>query len=120
MTMLTVAEARAKARTRLKSSLAAWATGVVFTEPITTDPGETEPGPTSAAVEIALHPPTEKQVLADQEAAADWPPVGAPSRRLPSDTALQPQLTGKRSTAQPSIGPNVRGRESGSSRFRCA
>lgn len=72
MTMLTVAEARAKARTRLKSSLAAWATGVVFTEPITTDPGETEPGPTSAAVEIALHPPTEKQVLADQEAAADW------------------------------------------------
>ncbi|MDN5657002.1 Wadjet anti-phage system protein JetD domain-containing protein [Brevibacterium sandarakinum] len=55
MTMLTVAEARAKARTRLRSSLSSWAT---------------QSG--SAAVEIALHPPTEKQVLDDQRAAMDW------------------------------------------------
>ena len=55
MTMLTVAEARAKARTRLRSSMSSWATQ-----------------PTSAIVEIALHPPTEKQVLDDQRAAMDW------------------------------------------------
>ncbi|SDS60430.1 hypothetical protein SAMN04489751_2389 [Brevibacterium sandarakinum] len=55
MTMLTVAEARAKARTRLRSSMSTWATQ-----------------PTPTAVEIALHPPTEKQVLDDQRAAMDW------------------------------------------------
>ena len=56
MTMLSVADARAKARKRLTSSMAAWAA-----EPIE-----------EVRVEIALHPPTEKQVLADQTAAADW------------------------------------------------
>jgi hypothetical protein len=56
MTMLSVAEARAKARKRLTSSMAAWAAGSV----------------TEVRVEIALHPPTEKQVLTDQAAAADW------------------------------------------------
>ncbi|SMX67996.1 hypothetical protein BI49514_00521 [Brevibacterium iodinum ATCC 49514] len=56
MTMLSVAEARTKARTRLSSSMASWAaeaTGQV-------------------RVEIALKPPTEKQVLSDQTAAANW------------------------------------------------
>ena len=55
MTMLSVAEARAKARTRLRSSMSTWAT---------------QPDP--VVVEIALHPPTEKQVLEDQRAAMDW------------------------------------------------
>lgn len=56
MTMLTVAQARAKARSRLRSSMSTWA---AF-------------GDTAALVEIALHPPTEKQVLQDQAAAMDW------------------------------------------------
>lgn len=56
MTMLTVAEARAKARTRLRSSMSTWA---AFDD-------------TSTVVEIALHPPTENQVLKDQRAAMDW------------------------------------------------
>ena len=56
MTMLSVAEVRAKVRKRLTSSMAAWAAESV---------GEVR-------VEIALHPPTEKQVLTDQGAAADW------------------------------------------------
>ncbi|MCF2573393.1 Wadjet anti-phage system protein JetD domain-containing protein [Brevibacterium sp. UCMA 11754] len=55
MTMLTVAEARAKARTRLRSSMSTWATR-----------------PDPVVVEIALHPPTEKQVLEDQAAAMEW------------------------------------------------
>lgn len=54
--MLTVAEARAKARRRLTSSMAAWAA-----EPVS-----------DVRIEIALHPPTERQVLADQAAAAAW------------------------------------------------
>lgn len=56
MTMLSVAEARAKARKRLTSSMAAWAA-----EPVE-----------AVRVEIALQPPTEKQVLTDQAAAANW------------------------------------------------
>ena len=56
MTMLSVAEARAKARKRLNSSMAAWAAEAV----------------NEVRLEIALRPPTEKQVLADQTAAADW------------------------------------------------
>lgn len=60
MTMLTVAEARAKARTRLRSSMSTWATQISGALP------------TPAAVEISLHPPTEKQVLQDQAAAMDW------------------------------------------------
>lgn len=56
MTMLTVAEARAKARTKLTASMAAWAAR----------PAE------PAGIDIALHPPTEAQVLADQRAAAAW------------------------------------------------
>ncbi|WP_169253394.1 Wadjet anti-phage system protein JetD domain-containing protein [Brevibacterium sp. 'Marine'] len=56
MTMLSVAEARAKARKRLTSSMAAWAAEHVE----------------EVRVEIALHPPTEKQVLTDQAAAANW------------------------------------------------
>ncbi|WP_152347022.1 Wadjet anti-phage system protein JetD domain-containing protein [Brevibacterium sp. CFH 10365] len=56
MTMLSVAEARTKARTRLSSSMALWAAEAT---------GEVR-------VEIALKPPTEKQVLSDQTAAADW------------------------------------------------
>ncbi|WP_166974427.1 Wadjet anti-phage system protein JetD domain-containing protein [Brevibacterium atlanticum] len=56
MTMLSVAEARAQVRKRLSSSMAAWAAEAV---------GEVR-------VELALQPPTEKQVLADQNAAADW------------------------------------------------
>lgn len=56
MTMLSVAEARAKARKRLTSSMAAWAA-----EPVE-----------AVRVEIALQPPTEKQVLSDQAAAANW------------------------------------------------
>ena len=56
MTMLTVAEARARARKRLTSSMAAWAALA-----------EAE-----VSVDIALHPPTERQVLADQAAAMDW------------------------------------------------
>ncbi len=54
--MLSVAEARAKARKRLTSSMAEWAAEAVA----------------EVRVEIALHPPTEKQVLTDQAAAADW------------------------------------------------
>ena len=84
MTMLTVAEARAKARTRLRSSLSAWATQVTGpTDGADDGPAhgpddETAAGtpalgaPTFAVVEIALHPPTEKQVLDDQRAAMDW------------------------------------------------
>lgn len=56
MTMLSVAEARTKARARLSSSMASWAAEAT---------GEVR-------VEIALKPPTEKQVLSDQAAAADW------------------------------------------------
>lgn len=56
MTMLTVAEARAKARARLRSSMATWA-ALADAE---------------VSVDIALHPPTERQVLADQAAAMDW------------------------------------------------
>ncbi|WP_209370481.1 Wadjet anti-phage system protein JetD domain-containing protein [Brevibacterium renqingii] len=56
MNMLSVAEARARARSRLSSSMAAWAAGAVDV----------------VRLEIALRPPTEKQVLADQNAAADW------------------------------------------------
>lgn len=55
MTMLSVAEARAKARTRLRSSMSTWAT-------------QSDP----VVVEIALHPPTEKQVLEDQAVAMEW------------------------------------------------
>lgn len=55
MTMLSVAEARAKARTRLNKSMSTWATQ-----------------PDSVVVEIALQPPTEKQVLEDQAAAMEW------------------------------------------------
>ncbi len=54
--MLSVAEARAKARKRLTSSMAEWAAEAVA----------------EVRVEIALHPPTEKQALTDQAAAADW------------------------------------------------
>ncbi|MGO2034902.1 MAG: Wadjet anti-phage system protein JetD domain-containing protein [Brevibacterium sp.] len=56
MTMLTVAEARARARKRLTSSMATWAALA-----------EAE-----VSVDITLHPPTEQQVLADQAAAMDW------------------------------------------------
>lgn len=56
MTMLSVAEARTKARARLSSSMASWAAEAT---------GEVR-------VEIALKPPTEKQVLSDQAAAANW------------------------------------------------
>ncbi|MCD1286601.1 MULTISPECIES: DUF3322 and DUF2220 domain-containing protein [unclassified Brevibacterium] len=56
MTMLTVAEARARARKRLRSSMSTWAALA-----------EAE-----VSVDIALHPPTERQVLADQAAAMDW------------------------------------------------
>lgn len=56
MTMLSVAEARVKVRKRLASTMAAWAAESVD----------------EVRVEIALHPPTEKQVLTDQAAAADW------------------------------------------------
>lgn len=56
MTMLTVAEARAKARTKLTATMAAWAAR----------PAET------SGIDIPLHPPTEAQVLTDQRAAADW------------------------------------------------
>lgn len=71
MTMLTVAEARAKARNRLRSSMSTWATRH---EPIGTSPdeGSEVSAPTAAVVEIALHPPTEKQVLQDQPAAMEW------------------------------------------------
>lgn len=54
--MLSVAEARAKVRGRLTSSMAAWAAESVG----------------QVRLEIALKAPTEKQVLADQGAAADW------------------------------------------------
>lgn len=56
MTMLTVAEARAKARTKLTATMAAWAARPVAT----------------SGIDIPLHPPTEAQVLADQRAAAAW------------------------------------------------
>lgn len=56
MTMLSVAEARVKARKRLTSSMAVWAAESVD----------------EVRVEIALHAPTEKQVLTDQSAAVDW------------------------------------------------
>ena len=56
MTMLSVADARDKARKRLTSAMAVWAAEQVE----------------QVRVEIALRPPTEKQVLADQTAAADW------------------------------------------------
>lgn len=56
MTMTSVAAARTKARTRLASSMAAWAAE----------------NTSEIRFEIALRPPTEKQVLADQAAAADW------------------------------------------------
>lgn len=75
MTMLTVAEARAKARTRLRSSMSAW---VTQSDPIGGEPDDgAETGldvsaPAFAVVEIALHPPTEKQVLEDQQAAMQW------------------------------------------------
>lgn len=75
MTMLTVAEARAKARTRLRSSMSTWATQ---TDSNCVSPdGGAETGldvsvPTFATVEIALHPPTEKHVLEDQQAAMEW------------------------------------------------
>ena len=68
MTMLSVAGARTKARARLNSSMAAWAaegSGVV-------------------RLEIALKPPTEKQVLTDQAAAAEW----AGSWRAVEETAI--------------------------------
>ncbi|WP_426937000.1 Wadjet anti-phage system protein JetD domain-containing protein [Brevibacterium sp. LE-L] len=68
MTMLSVAGARTKARARLNSSMAAWAaegSGVV-------------------RLEIALKPPTEKQVLTDQAAAAEW----AGSWRAAEETAI--------------------------------
>src|SRR5690625_150756 len=67
MTMLSVAEARARARKRLNSSMAAWAADAVD----------------EVRLEIALRPPTEKQVLADQTAAADW----AASWRAVDETA---------------------------------
>ncbi|MDN5806203.1 MAG: DUF2220 family protein [Brevibacterium sp.] len=80
MTMLTVAEARAKARTRLRSSMSTWATQDGPTG-LRRDEGPTDArrdeGPEVDAVgpavlEIALHPPTERQVLNDQHAAAEW------------------------------------------------
>ena len=67
MTMLSVAEARARARKRLNSSMAAWAADAVD----------------EVRLEIVLRPPTEKQVLADQTAAADW----AASWRAVDETA---------------------------------
>src|SRR5699024_3311356 len=67
MTMLSVAEARARARKRLNSSMAAWAADAVD----------------EVRLEIALRPPTEKQVLADQTAAVDW----AASWRAVDETA---------------------------------
>ena len=71
MTMLSVAEARTKARARLSSSMASWAAEAT---------GEVR-------VEIALKPPTEKQVLSDQAAAADWAGSWRAVRELAGATA---------------------------------
>ncbi|WP_231443263.1 Wadjet anti-phage system protein JetD domain-containing protein [Brevibacterium zhoupengii] len=71
MTMLSVAEARAKSRIRLRSSMSTWATQSDSIS-VSSDDGSDTSTPTSAVVEIALHPPTEKQVLDDQQAAMEW------------------------------------------------
>src|SRR5699024_1599420 len=67
MTMLSVAEARARARKRLNSSMAAWAAGAVD----------------EVRLEGARRLPAEKRVCADQTAAGDW----AASWRAVDDTA---------------------------------
>ncbi|SMX98714.1 Wadjet anti-phage system protein JetD domain-containing protein [Brevibacterium aurantiacum] len=85
MTMLTVAEARAKARTRLNKSMSTWAT---------------QPGP--VVLEIALHPPTEKQVLDDQRAAMEW----AASWRTIAAPAPASALAPDTDTAMPKISDN--------------
>lgn len=69
--MLTVAEARAKARRRLRSSMSTWATQHDLSG-VSPDDGAGVGAEPSAVVEIALHPPTEKQVLEDQRAAIEW------------------------------------------------
>ncbi|MDN6193109.1 MAG: DUF2220 family protein [Brevibacterium sp.] len=71
MTMLSVAEARAKARTRLRSSMSTWATQPELSGVSPDDEAGVGAEP-SAVVEIALHPPTEKQVLEDQRSAIEW------------------------------------------------
>lgn len=85
MTMLSVAEARGKARRRLAASMAAWAAEQVA----------------EVRIEIALKPPTEQQVLADQAAAADWAgrwrAVGERSGRTSS---VSPGLSGAGTPAE--------------------
>ncbi|GAA1862153.1 Wadjet anti-phage system protein JetD domain-containing protein [Brevibacterium marinum] len=79
MTMVTVAEARVKARTRLRSSMSTWASqtsesthGAGASTSAAGAPASAAGASTPAVIEIALHPPTEKQVLEDQKAAMDW------------------------------------------------
>ncbi|WP_168914840.1 Wadjet anti-phage system protein JetD domain-containing protein [Microcella flavibacter] len=59
--MITVAEARTMARIRLQARWAAWAAGEVES---------TAPG--APAMAVALHPPTEREVLVDQAGAEQW------------------------------------------------
>ncbi len=85
--MLTVAEARAKARSKLTAAMAVWAAR----------PAE------AAGIDIALHPPTEAQVLTDQRAAAAWaaswraiagpesPNTGSSSAGSPNTEASTPE-----------------------------